>query len=69
MSLLRVADVWPGSPQAAVFEVLGTAEAEAAKAASAEAKALGYRVKTRGLTVEVRDGVWHVELRVREVPA
>lgn len=26
----------------------------------------GYLMKTRGYTVEVEPGVWHVELRVRE---
>lgn len=47
MSLLRVEETWPGSPQAAVFEVRCFGEANANKAACAEAKALGYRVPSR----------------------
>jgi hypothetical protein len=65
VSLLSLDDVWPGSPQSAVFRV-GAATADEANAlAKAESRELGFQTKTRGYTVEVEPGVWHVELRVR----
>jgi hypothetical protein len=68
-ALMRVAEVWPGSPQSAVFRVEAATDAEASRAACDEAKRIGYRVKTRGYTVQAAPGVFHVELRVRRAEA
>jgi hypothetical protein len=70
MSVEKITDPGDGGPLHVIFRVSAEDYDSAATAAKVEAKATGWRTKTRGGAWAVGPGEWLVELRARPpVPA